>query len=152
MVVPCGKSKVWDKAPELGAVAAAEAYTGAPFALNRAYAERFGDAWVVLSAKHGLVSHEFLIPGPYEVTFKQASTNPVSPERLRIQVRERGLDRFEVVVGLGGKEYRAAIEQAFAGLPPRLAFPFAGLRIGKAMHETKQAIASGGPGVALEDA
>lgn len=43
VVVPCGRSKIWDRNPDLGSIAA-EAYTGTPFRLNRQYAERFGDA------------------------------------------------------------------------------------------------------------
>jgi hypothetical protein len=31
------------------------------------FAERFGDAWVVLSAKDGFIPPEFTIPAPYEV-------------------------------------------------------------------------------------
>jgi hypothetical protein len=55
VIVPCGKRKIWDKHPDQGPTHAAEAYTGAPLRLNRRYAERFGDRWVVLSAKYGRV-------------------------------------------------------------------------------------------------
>jgi hypothetical protein len=40
------------------------------------------------------------------------------------------------------------IQSAFAGTPARLAFPFAGLPIGKAMHATNRAVATGAPGFA----
>ena len=146
VVVPCGRAKIWTKQPGWGATPAAEAYTGAPFVVNGRYAERFGDAWVVLSAKHGFVPPEADIPGPYEVTFKQPATGPVSVGTLREQIAARGLDRFDVVVGLGGKEYRAAIEAAFAGFPLRLVFPFTGLSIGRAMQATKRATDAGTPG------
>lgn len=53
-----------------------------------------------------------------------------------------GLDRYGDVIGLGGKEYRAAIKAAFEGTGPELSFPFAGLPIGKAMGATKRATAS----------
>jgi hypothetical protein len=56
VVVPCGMSKVWDRDSDHGPGATTEAYTGTPFRLNRQYAERFGDAWVVLSAKYGLIA------------------------------------------------------------------------------------------------
>ncbi len=100
VVVPCGKSKIWDRKPAHGPVAAAEAYTGMPFRLNWQYAERFGDAWVVLSAKYGFIAHEFIIPGPYEVSFKYPATDPIAFDRLRQQLQQ--LDRFPVIVGLGG--------------------------------------------------
>jgi hypothetical protein len=146
VIVPCGRSKIWDRAPSLGPVPASEAYTGAPFIVNRQYAERFGNAWVVLSAKYGFIHPAFLILGPYEVSFKHPRTNPISEDRLREQVRTLQLERFPVVVGLGGKEYRAAITAAFAGSPVHLVFPFAGLPLGKSMQAAKMATASGNPG------
>jgi len=58
VIVPCGKSKLWDRKPDHGPVAAAEAYTDTPFRLNREYAERSGDAWVALSTKYGFIGGE----------------------------------------------------------------------------------------------
>lgn len=55
VIVPCGKRKIWDKHPDQGPTRADDAYIGTPFTLNRTYAERFGDRWVVLSAKYGRV-------------------------------------------------------------------------------------------------
>ena len=49
-----------------------------------------------------------------------------------------GLDRYGEVIGLGGKEYRAAIKAAFDGMAVTLTFPLAGLPIGKAMSATKR--------------
>jgi hypothetical protein len=129
VIVPCGLSKVWDKNPQAGPVAASLAYTGPPFRLNKQYAERYGDRWVILSAKYGFIPPDFIIPGPYDVTFKRKSTNPVTLAVLTEQVRAMGLNDFEVVIGLGGKEYRSMIEQAFCLSGPELRFPFAGLDI-----------------------
>ncbi len=144
VIVPCGQSKVWDREPERGAVAARHAYTGAPFKVNREYAERFADRWVILSARYGFVPPDYPIPGPYNVTFKRTSTGPVGADQMRRQVKEQGLDRFDTVVGLGGKEYRAMVEDAFAGTHARLEFPFAGLPISKAMQAVKQTVGTGG--------
>ena len=94
---------------------------------------------MILSAKYGFLLTTDLIPGPYETTFNQRSTNPVGFEALRQQARKLNLDRYSVVVGLGGKEYRAAIEAAFVELAVTLQFPFAGLPIGKTMGATKRA-------------
>jgi hypothetical protein len=150
IIVPSGRAKIWDKHPSHGAAPAQEAYTGAPFGLNRSYAEQFGDAWVILSAKYGFVPPESPIPGPYEVTFKRPATGSVTIDQLREQIYDLSLDDFPVVVGLGGKEYRAAIGRAFAGLPARVFFPFAGLPIGRSMQATKRAIQSGDPGFTPE--
>lgn len=140
VVVPCGASKIWAKQPQRGAVRAKDAYTGPPFVLHRQYAEQFGDAWVILSAKYGFLEPEELLPGPYEVTFKKASTQPISVAELQRQVRLQGLDQADEVVGLGGVEYRRAIEAAFQGLAPSLSFPFAGLSLGYNMQAVKRAL------------
>lgn len=146
VIVPCGKSKIWDKQPDRGPTSAADAYTGAPFKLNRAYAECFGDAWVVLSARHGLVEPEFEIPGPYEVTFNDARTRPIGTEALRRQVDDLRLNRYSLIVGLGGAAYRNAINAAFVSSAVQLVFPFAGLPIGRMMQATKRAVQDGRPG------
>ena len=146
VVVPCERRKVWQRSPGQGPVPAAEAYTGAPFVVNRAYAERFGDAWVVLSARYGFVPSNVEIPAPYDETFDRVTPEVVSLTRLREQVGEQGLDHFAVVVGLGGKTYRAVIAVAFAGSASTVVFPFAGLPIGKAMQAVNRAVASGEPG------
>jgi hypothetical protein len=143
IIVPCGQGKIWDQYPHYGPVPARDAYTGAPFKVNRAFAERFADDWMILSAKYGFVTPEFLIPGPYNVTFKRKSTEPVSARTLQDQVKRQNLGRYNSVIGLGGKEYRAMIEAAFASLPIELRFPFAGLPIGKMMQATKRAIETG---------
>jgi hypothetical protein len=53
VIIPCGQAKLWDDDPQRGPTPARDAYTGAPFKVNRAYAERHGDRWVILSAKYG---------------------------------------------------------------------------------------------------
>ena len=131
---------MWDRWPEAGPTAAADAYTGGPFTLNRRYAERFGDAWVILSAKYGFLPPSDHVPGPYNVTFKQRSTHPVDAAALREQVRQLGLASYAEVVGLGGREYRAAVVDAFEESSVALRFPFAGLSLFQMMSETKKAV------------
>ena len=139
VIVACGKLKIWDKYPDAGPTAAAYAYIGPPFKLNRRYAERAGGDSMVLSAKHGFLRPTDMVPGPYNTTFKLPSTDPIAVAALREQVRQMGLDGYGEVIGLGGKEYRAAIEAAFEGTHARPSFPFAGLPIGKSMGATKGA-------------
>lgn len=140
VVVPCGRSKIWSKQPSAGPTVAKDAYTGSPFKLNRRFAEREGYDWIILSAKYGFISPDFVLPGPYEITFKRKSSGPVKPEALKQQVEDLRLDQYVDVIGLGGKEYRAAIVAAFEDTVIEPRFPFAGLPIGKAMQATKQAI------------
>jgi hypothetical protein len=62
----------------------------------------------------------------YEVTFKTKSTYPVSVATLRKQAEGSGLFDCNHVIALGGKEYRAVVQEAFAGYPGKLMFPFSG--------------------------
>lgn len=147
IIIPCGQGKIWDKHPEVGQARARDAYTGAPFKVNRAYAEHFSNHWLILSAKYGFISPEFLIPEPYNVTFKKQSTKPVSVSVLRDQIRSQGLDSFEMIIGLGGIEYRKMIEAAYTGYKVKINFPFAGLSLGMGMQAIKKAIGSNELGI-----
>lgn len=145
VIVPCGRSKIWDKNASAGPTPARDAYTGPLFAANRRYAEKFAERWVILSAKYGLVSPDVTIPGPYNVTFKRRSDGVVTPDELRQQVTALRLNEFRTVVGLGGKDYRVMIEAAFADAAAELRFPFAGLSIGKMLQAIKRAVESSDP-------
>jgi hypothetical protein len=85
----------------------------------------------VLSAKYGFIVPEFISRGPYEVSFKYPTTSLIVFDRIRQQVQEQQLDRYPVIVGLGGKAYRATVEAAFTDSPAHLVFPFAGLPSGE---------------------
>ena len=143
VVVPCGKTKIWDRQPEAGATPAKDAYVGTPFKLNRQYAERVGDAWFVLSAKYGLLHPDDPVDGPYDVTFNRRGSGPIESEAIRAQALTLGLDSYERVIGLGGAEYRRVVKAAFDGLGPRLEFPFGGTPLGKALRATKLATEQG---------
>jgi hypothetical protein len=145
VIVPCGQKKLWDRDSNAGPTAAKNVYTGSPFRVNREYAEHFAEKWVVLSAKYGFVEPDFQIPGPYNITFKRKSSGPITTAMLREQIRKLMLDRFSKVVGLGGKDYRQAINDAFEGMSVKPEFPFAGLQIGKMMQATKRAVATNNP-------
>ena len=145
VVVSCGKRKIWDKDPDRGPTPARDAYIGAPFKVSKEYAEHFAERWVILSAKYGFIAPDFEIPGPYDVSFSNPSTRPVAVSVLTNQIAQEGLDRFKIIVGLGGRCYREAIEAAYRSKSARLCFPFAGLPIGKAMQAAKRAIALDDP-------
>jgi hypothetical protein len=134
VIIPCGQSKVWGRFPDRGPIPARLAYTGGPFKVNMKYAERVGGTWVILSAKYGFISPDFVIPGPYNVTFKKKKTTPISIETLKQQVKEQKLDGFNRIIGLGGKEYREAIAATFTHFGKKVEFPFAGLTLFEAMR------------------
>ncbi len=145
VLVPCGKKKIWDKQPTTGPTPAKDAYRGGPFTLNRKYAEKFGDKWLVLSAKYGFIEPTFAIPANYNVTFKGTGIGSIPMSTLRQQLYEQRLDKFSTVIGLGGKDYRAVIEKAFQGTSVNLRFPFSGLGIMKSNRAISQAIKSSDP-------
>jgi hypothetical protein len=147
VIVPCGTATIWDQNPHAGSIEAYHAYRGVPFKLNRAYAERFADRWVLLSAKYGFIPPNFVIPGPYNETFRKKSTHPVHLDTLVRQLEELRLDTFRVAVGLGSKENRWVIELAFASTGVITIFPFAGLPLGTSMHVIKHAIEIGDSGI-----
>ena len=123
IIVPCGKHKIWENDPGRGATPAREAYTSPTFTANRAFAERHGDAWLILSAKYGFISPGFLIPQSYDVTFYRPETAPISYQALTAQVRNQNLGRFRRVICLGDRAYCDAVTAAFSGTDARLEFP-----------------------------
>ncbi len=143
VVVPCGKSKIWDKHADHGPAPAIVAYTGAMCRLNRQYAAQFGDAWIMLSPKHGFIAPDFVVPATYDISFRLPATHPIMAEKLQRQVRDLGLDAYTDVTALGGSGYRGAIIAAFAETEATLHAPFAGLPIGKMMQATKAAVEDG---------
>jgi hypothetical protein len=143
VVVPCGRAKIWDREPGTGPTPARDAYVGVPFRVSRDYAERFGDRWVILSAKYGFLFPDMVVAGPYDTSFARRSSRPVGVAHLRAQVRDLALTAFKDVVVLGGRHYREAVATAFAGTAVTLHFPFAGLPLGKSIQATQRAIAHG---------
>jgi len=115
-IIPCGKRKIWDKFPDIGPTAAREVYSG-PFAKKcKEYAEKFHpDSWIILSAKHGFLFPDDIVPGPYEVTFNKKSTNPVRINDLIKQAKEKEISGYQRFIVLGGKQYAAIACQVFAG-------------------------------------
>jgi hypothetical protein len=139
VVVPCGQSKIWKKYPKIGSEAAKKAYTGAPFKVNRAFAEKFGsklpDRWVILSAKYGFIEPDVRI-NDYNVTFKKTNPKPISLNELTKQYIEKELGIFDVVIALGGEDYSGKVKEVFG--PSKVIAPATGLPIGVGMGLVKK--------------
>ncbi len=148
VIVPCGRRKVWDLDPAAGPTPARDAYQGAPFKVNREYAEKFADRWVILSAKYGFIDPDFVIADNYDVTFARPESRPITLDNLRRQVEERGLSRYDLVVVLGGSGYSSLTRQAFRDSNTTVVAPVAGLPIGLAMSKVRRAIDEGRPFIA----
>jgi Family of unknown function (DUF6884) len=142
LVIACGSQKIWAKQPEVGAIAAREAYTGAMFRGFRRYAERFyPQDWFIVSAKYGLITPDTTIDN-YNVTFAIKSTTLISLESLRDQC-QKSLPEYRLLISLAGKAYNQRLVEA---LPPglRLESPLASLNmfermkwVGREMRRTK---------------
>jgi hypothetical protein len=133
-IVQCGDKKIWKENPNIGPVAAKDAYTSPYFQKNKAYAQKIGDHWMVLSAKYGFLEPDTKIE-KYNVSFKKKKTNPITCEELKKQVIHMRLDRFDEIIVLGGKEYLQATEEAFRDMDCTISAPFKGLPIGKRMSK-----------------
>lgn len=89
VMVACVSEKVWDNDPEATKLTpAGVAYTSTLFRKSRDYAQRYGEAWLVFSAKYGFMRPHELIEN-YNETFKNGGPNLVTVERLREQVSEK---------------------------------------------------------------
>ena len=139
VIVPCGQIKIWKKEPSHGPAKAKNAYIGAPFKVNKAFAEKFADKWIVLSSKYGFIDPEFIIPKDYNVTFKKPSTNPINTDALLKQLKQKNLDSYDVVIALGGEDYSSIVKKVFMKVSKVIA-PTEGLPIGKAMGHVKSLI------------
>jgi hypothetical protein len=105
-IIPCGKRKIWDKYPDAGPTPAKYVYTGNYAGKCREYAQKFyPDSWCILSAKYGFLFPDDIIPGPYNVTFNNKNTNPITIEELAFQVKNKGLGSFNKYIVVGGKNY-----------------------------------------------
>jgi hypothetical protein len=144
VVIPCGISKIWKRNPDAGPTEAKDAYTGVPFKVNKEYAERYGDHWVILSAKYGFIEPNFIIEKDYNVTFKDPKTKPIGLSELESQV-EGTLSNFDKLVALGGKDYTNIVESVFKKTGTRIITPVKGRPIGIALGMIKEAIRNNSP-------
>ena len=113
-IVPCGKKKIWEKNKKAGPTPARDVYIGAFAKICRDYAEIFFPKdYCILSAKYGFLRPDETIPGPYNVSFNDKSTKPITEDKLAEQVKEINLHRHKKIVVLGGKAYTEMVENAF---------------------------------------
>lgn len=142
-IASCGKSKIWDKLPQVGPTPARNVYVG-PFsgACGR-YAEKFyPGSWCILSAKYGFVFPDELIPESYNVSFNDRHSNPISAVELCKQAQEKGLLDYDRIVVMGGANYRQMMTIVFKG--KQLDFPLQGMKaMGPMIGWMNQAIRKG---------
>ncbi len=105
-IIPCGRKKIWDKYPDSGPTRAKDVYIGSFAKKCREYAEKFYPGhWCILSAYHGFLFPDDIVPGPYNVTFNDKQTNPITIEKLTSQASRKRIDEFDRIIVIGGKNY-----------------------------------------------
>lgn len=115
-IITCGFKKIWDINPHAGPTKAKDVYHGVFARKCQQYAEMFyPDSWCILSAKYGFLFPGDMVSGPYNVTFNDKKTNPISLEDLSRQTKDKGLDQYEEIIALCGKNYTARISEVFSG-------------------------------------
>lgn len=146
-VVPCGKAKVWDRAPTTGPTPARHVYTG-PFAGScRRYAERFyPGSWVILSAKYGFLEPDDEVPGPYEVSFVGGRTDPIGRDALARQAARFHLSPADEVTVVAGSAYVKAVREALGPDGPSILTPLDGVGgMFKMIRALRAAVEAGTP-------
>ena len=142
-IIPCGKQKIWSKYPNKGPTNAEKVYISAYFKVNKSYAERFSDKWLILSAKYGLLSPDFTIKSDYNVTFNDKSTGPISI--LELSEHAKSYHEYNLIVALGGKKYTNIIDKIFSQGGTKIVKPVEGLNLFESMAKLKKAVRSGIP-------
>ena len=130
VLVACSGPKLEHAAP------ARDLYTSDLFRKSRAWAERFGSAWFILSAKHGLVhpAHEL---APYDVTLKAMTKRERAAWSARVALQWSELELGRPVIVLAGADYRAWCDGR-AGFSA----PMQGLGIGLQLQWLKRELAA----------
>jgi len=143
VIVQCVKSKIWDKdktAPKF--VPAKDAYVSPYFKKMRAFAEKYGKRWAVLSGKYGFLLPETKIEN-YNATFSRATfanptSDPISIEEIKKRLRTDeslrsglGLNTITTCVVLGGNAYVKVAEEVLSEYRVQVVDLLKGLKFGE---------------------
>jgi len=127
-LVACVKTKRSEPAK------AKDLYVSSLFVKSRAFVEKTGRPWFVLSAKHHLV-HPETVTCPYEQTLKTESINKRREwARTVLRQLEPHLGGVRCVVFLAGKEYREHLTPALRKRGIDVVVPMNGLPFGKQLR------------------
>lgn len=123
ILIGCGKTKLPTRA--LGRML----YTGNLFRAAKAYAQKHGSSWYILSAKYGLVDPDDVLD-PYDLVLTDLDRRDreLWGEHVRRSLKKAGVWDREIVF-LAGSEYARAVSGA-----PAVKFPLQGLGIGERLR------------------
>jgi hypothetical protein len=115
-IVPCGKTKIWDRFPDAGPTPAKNVYIGVFARKCQEYARVFyPGSYYILSAKYGFLHPDDIVPEKYNITFKNPTTLPISITKLVEIARKKGLLDTNGVVVVAGRDYSEIIRKVFVG-------------------------------------
>ena len=127
-LVSCVARKLCVEAP------AKDLYTSPLFRKSRAYVERIGRPWFVLSAKYGLVPPDLAI-APYDLTLNSMRvTDRRQWARDVLTQLEPHLEGIESIAFLAGKPYREFLMPPLQRRGLTVCVPMEGLRIGERLR------------------
>ena len=131
-IIPCSKEKIWDIKPNVGPVKAKDAYRSAFHQYARAYALKNCSHHIIFSAKYGFMEPDFIISGPYDVTFNRPQDPCILDADLMKQAQRYA--HFKTVAVLCPKTYANKIEISFSKTTAQLVYPLRGVGGWGAMH------------------
>ena len=145
-IIPCGRKKIWDVDSTKGPTEAKDAYIGVLHRLCEQYAVMFCDQWVVISAKHGYLLPNDIVPQNYDLTFgMKKDLSIITEEELLVQTKQKELTNYDQVIALTGKKYQPIIEKTF-GSDIKVHYPLLGTKgIGEMQQRLKYAIENNTP-------
>lgn len=109
-------TKIWDKYPEAVPTPASEVYIGSFSRKCQEFAKKnYSESWNILSAKYGFLSPSDIVEGPYNVTFNDSKTNPISIPELIVQINQKDLDVYDKIVVVADKNYTKMVKNVFKG-------------------------------------
>ena len=103
------------------AVLAKQAYRSAFHHYARLYAQKYCTHHIIFSAKYGLMEPDFLIEGPYDVTFSRPEDPCISTDEIILQAKR--YDRFSSIMILCPRAYADQITSTFKKQNHKLIFP-----------------------------
>lgn len=124
-IIPCSKEKIWDIEPHHGAVPANKAYRSAFHRYAAAYAHKHCNHTLIFSAKYGLMEPNFIIDGPYDITFSRENDPCIGASALRQQGAQYA--HAVSITVLCPQSYAVRLEHALFCLPAELHFPLRGI-------------------------
>lgn len=117
---------------------AQDLYTGDLFLKSRAWAEKHGDAWAILSAKHFLLRPCAQIE-PYDETLNNASPGQIEHwSKCVIRMICAAHPHAREVTFLAGEKYRRHLSVWFAGIGVSVSAPMDGMGIGQQLKWLKE--------------